>query len=233
MNESPRHGSPSGTASIAPIHRSETLTEAVFKRLSSAIMEGVFVPGAKISTREIAADLGVSPTPAREALLRLVGVSVLEMPNARTIKIPKLTVGRHEEIVRIRLQLEGLAAEIAAPMLTLDDVSKLEIFQLGLSAGYAAKNTRQILSNNRAFHFHIYERCEMPLLISMIENCWLLMGPSLNLLYPHFIQGGVGPRNHQNILAAIRNQNGAALKAAVEQDILDGVKYLRPVLQSH
>jgi DNA-binding GntR family transcriptional regulator len=221
---------PVRSQTIAPIHRAETLTESVYNRLCAAIMEGLFLPGAKISTREIAADLGVSPTPAREALLRLVGASVLEMPNARTVVVPTLTAVRYDEIVQIRVRLEGLAAEAALQNLAAADIEQLELFQLGISAGYGARDYRQILTNNRAFHFHIYTKSHMPVLISMIENCWLLMGPSLNLLYPSFLQGGSGPKNHQRALVAIRRRDAHALRAAMEQDILDGAVYLRPAL---
>ncbi|MER8880739.1 GntR family transcriptional regulator [Mesorhizobium sp. M0684] len=217
---------------MSRLERGETLTEAAYGKLSTAIMEGVFLPGDKLTTRDIASTLGVSPTPAREALLRLVGEAVLEMPNARMLMIPRLTLERLEEITRIRISLEGLAAELAAPALSKQDLGELEMTQLRINAAYDRRDYREILSNNRSFHFLIYNRAGAQVLISMIRNCWLLIGPSLNLLYPQFMTGRTGIRNHQEAMEAIRTGDAARLRSAIEQDIRDGSAVLRKLVAS-
>ncbi|UCI31922.1 GntR family transcriptional regulator [Mesorhizobium sp. B4-1-4] len=217
---------------MSRVERSETLTEAAYGKLSMAIMEGVFLPGNKLTTRDIAFTLGVSPTPAREALLRLVADAVVEMPNARTMKIPHLMPARLEEITRIRICLEGMAAELAGPSLTKQDLGELEMLQLRINEAYDQRDYREILANNRSFHFLIYNKAQAPILLSMIRNCWLLIGPSLNLLYPQFMAGRTGIRNHQEAMEAIRNADAQRLRAAIQQDISDGSTVLRKAIAS-
>ena len=96
------------------IERSETLTAQVAEKLRAALIGGVFAPGDKITIRAVAKSLGVSLTPAREALSILAAEGALEFGANRTLMVPPLSVDRLAEITRIRIALEGLAAERAA-----------------------------------------------------------------------------------------------------------------------
>jgi DNA-binding GntR family transcriptional regulator len=76
-----------------------------------------------------------------------------------------------------------------------------------------------VISVNWEFHFALYRRAKMPLLLKMIEGCWLQAGSYLNLIYPAYGEISDGIRNHQAILdAAVRRKPGE-LAAAVVRDI--------------
>src|SRR5215472_18250466 len=91
--------------------RPETLSEAAYERVAISLMDGAYVPGDRVATRGLATDLGVSATPAREAMLRLVNEGALELRNARTIVVPTLTAARLKEIYCVRHALEPMVAE--------------------------------------------------------------------------------------------------------------------------
>jgi DNA-binding GntR family transcriptional regulator len=98
-------------AEVVAIDRVDTLTDRAYAQLREALMGGAFSPGQKITIRTIAAALGVSPTPARDALGRLVAERALESGPNRTVFVPRLTVPRLREIYRLRFALEVMAAE--------------------------------------------------------------------------------------------------------------------------
>ncbi len=54
-----------------------SITESAYRRLRERVSSGAFAPGARIDVNEIAAGDGVSPTPVRNALNRLVGAGLL------------------------------------------------------------------------------------------------------------------------------------------------------------
>ncbi|MCG8436155.1 MAG: GntR family transcriptional regulator, partial [Gammaproteobacteria bacterium] len=58
-------------AKLVPVQRGKTLGEYVYGQLKGALMSGTFQPGQKLSARSVADAVGVSFTPAREALSRL------------------------------------------------------------------------------------------------------------------------------------------------------------------
>src|ERR1700694_3247592 len=97
--------------------RRETLAEAAYEQVAASLMDGAYVPGDRVATRGLAAELGVSATPAREAMLRLVGEGALELRTARTIVVPALSARRLKEIYCVRYALEPMAAEHAAAVI--------------------------------------------------------------------------------------------------------------------
>ena len=91
-----------------------SLRTRVYDSLRDALTAGQFTPGQKLSFRYIAGTLGVSLTPVREAIRRLVAEGALEMRPGRSVRVPLMTQAKILELRDMRLTLEGLAAEKAA-----------------------------------------------------------------------------------------------------------------------
>ncbi len=66
----------------------ETLQERAYQELRKAIREGRFTSGEMLTTRGLAAMLGVSPMPVREAVRRLAQEKTLEILPNRTTRVP-------------------------------------------------------------------------------------------------------------------------------------------------
>src|SRR5215475_1089790 len=95
-----------------------SLRKQVYDSLRAALTAGRFTPGQKLSFRFIAGALGVSLTPVREAVRRLVAEGAFEMRPNRSVRVPLMTRDRILELRDIRVALEGLAAEKAAARAT-------------------------------------------------------------------------------------------------------------------
>jgi DNA-binding GntR family transcriptional regulator len=199
--------------------RPETLGTRARDEVKRAIMSGRFRPGEKITIRALATALNVSITPAREALANLVAEGVLDISDFGTISIPSLDKRRVRELVNVRECLEGLAAREACKHLTEEDLQKLESLHKRLEKANTVQDYAAVIRLNWEFHFALYRRAEMPLLLKMIEACWLQAGSYLNVIYPDYGEISVGIRNHRAILdAAIRRKPGE-LASAVVRDI--------------
>ncbi|ESJ44550.1 colanic acid/biofilm transcriptional regulator, partial [Salmonella enterica subsp. enterica serovar London str. CFSAN001081] len=100
--------------------------------------------------------LGVSITPVREALLRLVSSSALAVAPAQAFMVPEISLESLLEINTIRTALEEMAVVAAAGKITPDREQTLNAlldeFQQALESGVMEK----ILLANRAFRFEIY-----------------------------------------------------------------------------
>ena len=86
-----------------------------------------------------------------------------------------------------------------------------------------------MLVANEQFHFHIYRRSGNDLLVDMIKSLWLKMGPSLNLLFPAYLDKR-GVKHKQAILKALAAVDGAAARAAVKSDLADGKAQIEKAL---
>jgi DNA-binding GntR family transcriptional regulator len=217
---------------LEPIIREKTLGATAYGKLKRALITGAFQPGTKLTVRGVAESLDISITPARDALSRLIAEGALEAKGPKTVVVPPLSFPILREITRIRLALEGMAAEMATPNIDGESLELLEHTQQRLNAAMEQRNYVEVLSANEIFHFTIYRAANMPRLLSIIESQWLRIGPSLNLLYPEFAISRRGISNHTTVLDGLRSGEPGVVRGAIEQDLRDGFDRLRRMIES-
>jgi DNA-binding GntR family transcriptional regulator len=101
------------------------LRDDVYRRLRDAIVDGTFAPGEQLRDLELAAWLGVSRTPVREALLRLAhGGLVLARPGRSTVVSP-LDVSAVRDARDVVAAMHSVAVREAVPALTDEDVAAM------------------------------------------------------------------------------------------------------------
>jgi len=216
---------------LEPVRRMETLGDQACSALRTALRRGILVPGERLVTRQVAATLNVSMTPAREALNRLVAERVLAMAPDRTVVVPVLTRTRYNELYLIRLELEGLAARLACDQISPPEIDHLKELYGSHGKAFRGRDAKRCLQLNEDFHFSIYTASRVQTLVEMLESIWLQVGPSINLLFPGaFDEGWRGGVHHRHMLEAINRLDPAALEAAVRQDLKEGRERLNQIL---
>ncbi|WP_295433611.1 GntR family transcriptional regulator [uncultured Thiodictyon sp.] len=116
-----------------------TIADRVFGQLRQAIVEGEFAPGSKISEPELAARLGISRGPLREAMRRLESTNLVERRPNLGARVITLSSEQLLEIYLIREALEGLAARLAAERMSAAGIADLK----GLLAQHRAEIARE------------------------------------------------------------------------------------------
>jgi DNA-binding GntR family transcriptional regulator len=212
-------------AGIAPVE-SSTLGERVYRGLRDFLMAGQLQPGQKLTLRELAGALNVSPMPVREAVRRLAAEGALEVLPNRRIRVPVMTKSRFRELLQLRVALEGLAAEAAARRIRSEDIDRFE----ALNATFAGEMQRRqadgvrLFRLNKDMHFLLYEAAGMPLLLTLIEGLWLQAGPVLHLSLRMRANANARGRNpapnwHKRIILGLRRRDAAAARRALLGDL--------------
>lgn len=212
-------------AGIAPVDGG-TLGERVYRGLRDFLMAGQLAPGQKLTLRELAAALNVSPMPVREAVRRLAAEGALEMLPNRRIRVPVMTKARFREVLRIRVALEGLAVEEATRHIRMDDVDRVE----ELNRQFAAEMQRRQADGaklwriNKDIHFIVYEAAGMPNLLPIIEGLWLQIGPVLHLSLRARANANARGRNpapnwHKRMILGLRKRDAAAARRGLVGDM--------------
>jgi GntR family colanic acid and biofilm gene transcriptional regulator len=216
---------------LGAVEKAPTVGDKVYARLEQALMVGEFAPGQRLVTRTVAASLHVSPTPVRAALNRLVSSHALQMNDNRVYCVNTLSPQQLDELYRIRFALEGLAASEAARRMDDVTLAKLHAIHAQMAECIERGDHKAALHYNRAFHFALYETSQMPMLNAKIRECWVLIGPYFNLLYPEQARQRIGLNNHQKILDAAAAKDSPGLRAALEADLQQSFSRLHAVLE--
>jgi DNA-binding GntR family transcriptional regulator len=203
-----------------------SLRSQVYDSLRDALTAGRFTPGQKLSFRFIAGTLGVSLTPVREAIRRLVAEGAFEMRPNRSVRVPLMTRDKILELRDIRLAVEGLATEKAALLTTREQAANLRRIAAELMAVRTRGDTVADRQKIREFHFTLYAIANQPTLLRVIEGLWLQTGPYMNLLYPDFIASPRGPERRLRIVRALQAHDGATARREMEGDIGDALTYI-------
>jgi GntR family colanic acid and biofilm gene transcriptional regulator len=199
-----------------------SLSARTYVALKDALIGGGFRPGQRLLMQELAVQFGTSVTPVREACMRIVAERGLEVRSGRFVTVPDLTVARYMEIRTIRMELEGLAAELAAKNVTPADVKAITDLQTRFETADHAHDSEASIRLNREFHFKVYGMSAMPMLIAHIESLWISMGPILSVFYNEVENDYVGAEAHRHLIKALRAKDGKKARAAIVMDIVRG-----------
>lgn len=200
------------------------LSEQVYGTIRASLMDGRYEPGERLTIASLAEQMGVSITPVREAIFRLVTERALEMRAATSIHIRRLSAPELREIQLIRHHLEGEAAAQAARKIAPAGLAALERLQSSFTAA-AAHDPLEASRVNREFHFRLAEAAEMPLLYATIEAMWAQMGPLIHLYHlntPTRVLAS-GDHGHYPLLRALALGDAEGARRAIQEDIGVGV----------
>jgi DNA-binding GntR family transcriptional regulator len=198
--------------------RTGIVHDRLYDALKRALVVGEFAPGEKLTVRGLAEAFGTSPMPVREAMRRLVADQALEQRANRSIVVPPVSVERLSDLRRVRMAIEGLAAEWAATTISDEEINQLEEIQARMRSMAQSGNAADYLAANRDFHFLVYGAARSGVLLPVIESLWLQAGPYLTIMRGEATLG-MGLDHHDALIAALRSGNGLAARLAIAHDI--------------
>lgn len=134
-----------------PLRRPPLRFEA-YDVLLEAIVRGDLAPGEQIRDSELAASIGLSRTPVREAIGRLVDAGLVE---AKPGVYTRITVPTRQDVVatvEVLRALEEIALRAAVPVLTADHLDRLAAANRRFADAVAAADALAALAGDDAFH---------------------------------------------------------------------------------
>jgi DNA-binding GntR family transcriptional regulator len=156
----------------AAISRS-VLSDQVKDRLLQAILDGRYPPGARIVETRVARELGTSQAPVREALRDLEALGVVETAAFRGARVRRPSASELLEAFAIRAELESLAARLAIPRLTDDDLGELAEYVAEMQQAAEAGDTYAEATADAAFHGRVVELAGN----ATLERVWNTLEP--------------------------------------------------------
>ncbi|NWG46333.1 MAG: GntR family transcriptional regulator [Alphaproteobacteria bacterium] len=170
-----------------PEPRRETLQDLAYRQLVDALMSGRIPPGRRMTNRGLAEMLGVSVTPVREALHRLISEQALvSLPNGSVV-VPELTSADIAEMHIVARELEGIAVAEAARQMSAREVLRAKKTWCKLGESIAKGEDAETLSQlTYRYCSMIFAGARMPYLFGMIQRIWMRQGPHIYVFFPEF-----------------------------------------------
>lgn len=205
----------------------ESVSQQAYIAIRNSLMRSRLKPGQRLVARQVADDLGISVTPVRESLLRLVSEHVLALDERGTVVVPVFTLERCIEIRDLRMLIEGEGAARAATRVKDPEIDELSAIHDRYARTEKDNNFAMALAENENFHFGVCRLARSPALFRIVENLWMQFGPILSHLYDSKSRPFHGQKHgHIRVIEALRKRDPERARKAISQDILIGGKAL-------
>lgn len=197
--------------------------QQAYHLLRRAMVVGEFGPGQTIALRPLAAALGMSTMPVREALRLLAKDGVVEADAGARFRVTAFAPERYAGILEMRVRLETLALRMAAPH--IDDALLKELEELNSSfREVGEQGNRNALHQNFRFHFLLYSRAPSTDLLEVISSIWVRTGPALNHVLRHRHDLAHGYHSHGRLIELLRQKDIEAACLMLERDLRSGAQ---------
>jgi DNA-binding GntR family transcriptional regulator len=172
--------------------------------LRRAIVAGELRPGERIAQEEVAARIGVSVVPLREALRVLEGEGQVTYRPRRGYVVTELRVEDLAEIYELRRVLEGHTARRVLPGLDAAALARMREAARDCCAAAAAGDVARELEANRRFHFALFEGPGTGHAVRLIRGLWDATEAYRALYYNMPEARAAADEAHKRILNAVR-----------------------------
>ena len=209
------------SASLSVIDRADTLAEQVYEQLRRSLLTGALRSGQRMTIRALAGSMGVSATPVREALGRLVAEGALGFGPNRTVHVPVMTPAQASEIYEIRIPLEGMLAEAASRRIPAETLPELSALTDRHDAALDVEDYPTAIRMVFAFKSVLYRAADLPIALKIVEGLWLRTVPHIHLLYPAPRDTRMGVRCHRDAVSALRAGDAPGVRTAMQRDLIE------------
>lgn len=146
------------------------LRDVVFNTLREAILRGELKPGERLMELQLAAKLGVSRTPIREAIRMLEQEGLAVTIPRKGAEVAKMTEKDMKDVLQVREALDELAATIACEQMTAEQLDTLKSTMREFEEYTKTGNVKKIAEADVEFHDIIYQATGNPKLVNILSN---------------------------------------------------------------
>src|ERR1700758_4619951 len=210
-----------------PLRRAEVPDE-VAAPLRAAIMSGTLRPGTFIRLDETAAELGVSITPVREALLRLRGADMVQLEPHRGHIVLPLTRQDIQDIFWLQATIAKELAAAATDHITDAGIDELAKINDSLAEAIGSGDPETIAGIEFAFH-RVFNQAS-----GRIKLAWFLLNAARYMpvrVYAADPDWGVAAvDHHRQVIAALRRRDADAVIEHTVLQVPDAAQRLSKML---
>jgi DNA-binding GntR family transcriptional regulator len=193
--------------------------EEAYRHILAKIRLGELGPGARVRTEDVAAGVGMSRQPVREAIRRLEAEGYVTVRPNRGAMVSKHTPEQLLELFEIRAVLEGLAMRLAASRVQPQDIVMLEASITAIE--HAGTETNTMLARHNEFHIQLSGLSARPRLTREIARMHATLEPYMRLWFLRCGTPTHSRDDHAKLLLALRSGYPAHAEEVMRDHVLE------------
>ena len=195
------------------------LRDHVQEALRTAILSGRFRAGDKLNERLLAAELGVSTTPVKEALQRLATDGLVRIEPRRGVYV-RFNAEQAEQMMLARAAIEGMIAREAARRAGDDELARIEHYVAEMGGAIHGGTVEQLIEFNEKFHDAIHAASGCPYLVSLLDGQRIYDRSTRVVLLGDAAERKRALREHRAIARAVVERDADRAELAMRDHVL-------------
>jgi DNA-binding GntR family transcriptional regulator len=196
------------------------LSEAVARYVRNRIFDGSYAAGEYVRLDQLAAELGISVTPVREALFELRAEGLLAQQPHRGFVVLPVTGRDISDVSDVQAHIGGELAARAATNITDDQVRELEAIQAQLEAAYASDDDERAVQLNHDFHRAINVAADSPKLAQLMSQITRYAPESVFPIVAGWPKRSM--KDHRRVVAALAKRDAEQARVAMSEHLSAG-----------
>ncbi|OBF13424.1 GntR family transcriptional regulator [Mycobacterium sp. ACS4331] len=200
------------------------LSEDVARFVRTRIFDGTYAAGGYIRLEQLAAELGISVTPVREALFELRAEGLLAQQPRRGFVVLPVTRRDITDVSGVQAHIGGELAARAALAISAEQLAEITSIQDRLEAAYDGDDTDLVVRLNHDFHRAINVAAESPKLAQLMSQ---ITRYAPEAVFP-MVSGWPdrSKRDHRRVIAALAAHDEDTARNAMSEHLADGAEPL-------
>ena len=196
------------------------LSEAVARYVRNRIFDGRYAAGKYVRLDQLAAELGISVTPVREALFELRAEGLLAQQPHRGFVVLPVTGRDISDVSDVQAHIGGELAARAATNITDDQMRELEAIQAQLEAAYASDDDERAVRLNHDFHRAINVAADSPKLAQLMSQITRYAPESVFPIVAGWPKRSM--KDHRRVVAALAKRDAEQARVAMSEHLSAG-----------
>lgn len=186
---------------------SESKSEQAYRLVRSRIDSGQYVPGYRLVLAPIAAELGMSVVPVREAIRRLEAEQLVTFERNVGAQVSLVKETEYLHTMQTLALVEGAATALAAPDISADQIRRARAINQTMIESLSAFDPARFTELNLEFHSVLFESCPNPHILDLVHRGWNRMKVLRNSSFS-FVPGRAqeSVEEHERILQLIEQR---------------------------
>jgi DNA-binding GntR family transcriptional regulator len=201
---------------VARLQSPTTLREATVEHLRNEIVTGNLKPGELLREVDLANQLGLSPTPIREALVQLAGQGLVEIEPNRLKRVAPLNLSTLREFVAVQRVLWQTGYSWGVPKVGPGELAAMKVALTNLAEALEQRNSRAAFQADTHFHSIVVAAAGNRELGRLIADRFSLIERLAVLYMPGFISQERLTQDKVIYAALQRNDQATALRCGEE-----------------
>jgi DNA-binding GntR family transcriptional regulator len=207
------------------------LSDDVARFVRKRIFDGTYSAGEYVRLDQLAAELGISVTPVREALFELRAEGLLAQQPRRGFVVLPVTGRDLADVANVQAHVGGELAARAALNIDDEQLRELKEIQVQLEAAYASGDDERSVRLNHDFHRAINVAADSPKLAQLMSQITRYAPESV---FPTIVGWpGQSIKDHRRVLAALAKHDDELARKAMSEHLAAGAAPLIDHLIEH